>query len=124
MRTLLSLYTKAEAIRAWNARFSIPPVYTGAWDESDWQRWENSRKPLPDFSAWLGAFKPETVNVTAFGKTTAQSRKFAALLLRALRRAGGRLTRDRVRSAVGITCAFPDGLAFVAVSYKSIPLEK
>ena len=124
MNAYLSIYTTAKEIRAWNARFSVPPVCTVAWDESDWQRWEASRKPLPEFAAWLNAFKPETVNVTAFGKTTAKSRKFAANYLRALRHAGGTLTRERVRSAVGITCAFPDGLAFVSVSYKSNPLEK
>ena len=70
MNAYLSIYETARLNHAWNARFSVPPVYTGAWDESDWQRWENSRKPLPEFSAWLGAFKPETVNVTAFGKTS------------------------------------------------------
>lgn len=125
MNALASIYTKAKAIREWNARFTVPPVYTGAWDESDWQRWEASRKPLPEFHAWLGAFKPESVNVTMFGVTTSKSRKQAAYTLRVLRRTGFRLVKERVRSAVGIT-AWNDteNVGFVAVAYKSLPLER
>lgn len=45
-------YERQQAIREWNARFSVPPGCTAHWKDADWLSWEESRKPLPPFEEW------------------------------------------------------------------------
>ena len=46
-------YDRIQAIRTWNAKFRTPPVLTAGWREEDWERWRESRKPLPSFEEWM-----------------------------------------------------------------------
>jgi len=48
-------YNKQQAIRAWNARFRVPPVFTNRWTKEDWKKWNESRLPLPPFEEWKEA---------------------------------------------------------------------
>lgn len=40
-------YHAEQSRRIWNASFRVPPVHTGAWEASDWQRWRESQVLLP-----------------------------------------------------------------------------
>jgi hypothetical protein len=48
----LEEYNRLQAIRTWNAGFRVPPVCTAYWTEDDFQKWLDSRKPLPPFEIW------------------------------------------------------------------------
>lgn len=48
----LEEYNDLVELQQWNIKFSVPPVSTAAWNEEDWKRWEESRKPLPSFEEW------------------------------------------------------------------------
>lgn len=45
-------YERQQAVREWNATFSVPPVCAAQWKDADWQAWQESRKPLPPFEEW------------------------------------------------------------------------
>jgi len=53
MEKTIEQYKKEQAIRAWNAKFRVPPVVTTKWDEEDWEKWRESRLPLPPFEEWV-----------------------------------------------------------------------
>ena len=53
MEKTLEEYNRIKAIRKWNAGFRTPPVFTGRWDEKDWEKWRESQKPLPSFEEWI-----------------------------------------------------------------------
>lgn len=46
-------YNRLQAIRAWNAKFRVPPVCTAQWTDDDFKTWEDSKKPLPPFEEWI-----------------------------------------------------------------------
>jgi hypothetical protein len=46
-------YDRLQAICAWNAKFRTPPVCTSYWNDEDFKKWEDGRKPLPPFEDWL-----------------------------------------------------------------------
>lgn len=52
MEKTLEEYNRIQAIRKWNAKFRVPPVFTSGWDEEDWEKWRESRVPLPPFEEW------------------------------------------------------------------------
>ena len=46
-------YNRIQAIREWNAKFRVPPVCTAQWTDEDFEKWLESRRPLPPFEDWV-----------------------------------------------------------------------
>jgi hypothetical protein len=46
-------YDRLQAIRTWNAKFRTPEACTRYWNDEDFKKWEEGRRPLPPFEDWL-----------------------------------------------------------------------